>query len=349
MAYTTIDDGSAYFQTKLYTGTGSSHSITNDGNSDLQPDWVWIKCRSASDQEHNLYDSSRGTGKRLISSSNAAEDSRDGVTAFNSDGFTTNYSDANTSSSTYVAWQWKANGGTTSSNSSGNITSTNQILTTSGFGILTYTGFGEAVKTLGHNLGSVPDMMIFKSRCSSGGWFVYHKDVGNGKYLNLHSSDAATTDSNFLNNTTPTSSLITLGTSSAANSASATYVCYLFKSIQGYSKFGGYTGNGSTDGAFVYTGFKPAWIMIKRTDASKNWYMFNNKFSPFNVLGTTITANNNDAQSSEGSGTYVDFLSNGFKWRQDFSHANASGGEHIYMAFAEHPFVSSEGVPVTAR
>ena len=122
------------------------------------------------------------------------------------------------------------------------------------------------------------------------------------------------------------SSLISLGTSSAANSASATYVCYLFKSIQGYSKFGGYTGNGSTDGAFVYTGFKPAWIMIKRTDASKNWYMFNNKFSPFNVLGTTITANNNDAQSSEGSGTYVDFLSNGFKWRQDFSHANASGG-----------------------
>ena len=355
MAYTTIDDPSEYFHTRLYSGnnSGSGLAVTNNANSgNFQPDWVWIKRRDSSGS-HGLHDSNRGSTKRLKSDATEAEDTNSNILAsFDSNGFTIGDNSGNyNASGTYVAWQWIANGGTTSSNSSGNITSTNQILTTSGFGILTYTGFGEAVKTLGHNLGSIPDMMIFKSRSSSGGWFVYHKDVGNGKYLNLHSSDAATTDSNFFNNTTPTSSLITLGTSSAANGASVTYVCYLFKSIQGYSKFGFYKGNGNQDGTFVHTGFKPAWIMAKRTDAAKNWYIADSARSPNNVNKAHLVANSSNAEDTSGDGTdsYFDILSNGFKLRQDFSHLNASGAEHIYMAFAEHPFVSSKGVPVTAR
>jgi len=362
MAYTTIDDPSEYFHTQLYTGDGNDdRSITNDANAgDFKPDWLWIKNRSSTNG-HALVDSTRGATKVIRSqATNAEETESNGIQAFETDGFQIGTSGlVNTNGNNYVAWQWKANGGTTSSNSSGDITSTNQILTTSGFGILTYTGFGEAVKTLGHNLGSIPDMMIFKSRSSSGGWFVYHKDVGNGKYLNLHSSDAATTDSNFFNNTTPTSSLITLGTSSAANGASVTYVCYLFKSIQGYSKIGSYKANGNVDGPFVYTGFKPAWVMFKQTNSSDtaHWFIYDSTRSPTNVIGDVGLAPN--LSNAEGLGStwnpntsnsVVDFVSNGFKIRTTATSGfNINGNTMIYMAFAEHPFVSSKGVPVTAR
>ena len=349
MAYTTIDDPSAYFQTALYNGSSSSVTVTNDGNSDLKPDWLWFKKRSASG-DNNAFDTSRGLTERLFPNLTSQVDTgSNGITSL-TDGFTsgTFYGDVNGAGQTFVTWQWKANGGTTSSNSSGDITSTNQISTTSGFGILTYTGFGEAVKTLGHNLGSVPDMMIFKSRSSSGGWFVYHKDLGNGKYINLHSSDAATTDSNFLNNTTPTSSLITLGTSSAANNASVTFVCYLFKSIQGYSKFGSYTGNGNADGPFVYTGFKPAWLLIKETSGTEDWRLYDSKRSPLNVMNIQLFPNSDSAEATSSSYD-LDFLSNGFKLKSSHGGYNTNDDTYIFMAFAEHPFVSSEGVPVTAR
>ena len=353
MAYTTIDDGSAYFQTKLYTGTGSSHSITNDGNSDLQPDWVWIKCRSASDQEHNLYDSSRGTGKRLISSSSATEDSRDGVTAFNSDGFTTNYSDANTSSSTYVAWQWKANGGTTTTNDAsstgvGGLDSVYQANTTAGFSIVTYTGSGSNT-TVAHGLGNVPEVIIFKKRTDdTEDWLVYHHTQGNASAGKLNTNAAWETGSNSLfDATTPTSSVFSIKTNSKVNDSSDTYVTYCFSEVQGYSKFGSYVGDGNADGMFIYLGFKPALIIVRATDAD-NWRMYDHKrANPRNVINVRITADTNSAESQDDN--ECDFLSNGVKFRSSSGGVNSSGQAYTYMAFAEHPFVSSEGVPVTAR
>ena len=365
MAYTTIDDPSAYFQINTYTGDGNDdRNLVNTGNSDLQPDWVWIKCRSAA-KGPNLFDSSRGTSAGLSTDNTNAEFS-DGnrVQAFQTDGFQLgSNSNVNENTTTFVAWQWKANGGTTTSQTGSDIDSVTQANTTSKFAIITYTGASNADSDsdnnsgaywrVKHGLGSTPKLAIFKKRSSSAAWYVWHHKIGgtqDQKYLQLQGTNAVATESDILfGNTDWSSTEFEIGAWNVVNRDSQTYVAYMFDEVQGYSKFGFYKGNGSTDGTFVYTGFKPAWIMAKRTDTAKNWYIFNTKFSPFNVLGTTITANNNDAQSSENSGTYVDFLSNGFKWRQDFSHANASGGEHVYMAFAEHPFVSSEGVPVTAR
>ena len=355
MAYTTIDDPSAHFQTLLYTGDGtSSQAQTNTGNSDLQPDWVWIKKRAGGTaRAHQLYDSSRGVTKLLHSNTDGAESTQSaGLTAFGSDGFTVGDDDgigANTA--TYVAWQWKANGGTTSSNSDGDITSTVQANTTAGFSIITYTGNGTAGQTLGHGLGVAPSWIIVKERGNTRDWNVFHHKNTSAPatdFLVLNSTDATADAANRWNDTMPSSSVITIGDTARVNDPSGSYLMYVFTEIQGYSKFGSYTGNGSTDGTFVYTGFKPAFVITKRTDTAKNWYMFDNKRTPFNVIANLIAPNLSSAEDS-GTGTYIDFLSNGFKLRQDFSHMNASGGTHIYMAFAEHPFVSSKGVPVTAR
>ena len=355
MAYTTIDDPSAHFQTLLYTGDGtSSQAQTNTGNSDLQPDWVWIKKRaSGTARAHQLYDSSRGVTKLLHSNSDGAESTQSaGLTAFGSDGFTVGDDDgigANTA--TYVAWQWKANGGTTTSfNESGNNPGgTIQTNTTAGFSIITTTGTG-ATGTIAHGLGAVPHWWISKQRSNAENWAVYHvsnTSAPETEILTLNTTDATADNANAYNDTAPTSTNLTVHTKNEVNTDGRTYVHYVFAPIQGYSKFGSYTGNGNADGPFVYTGFKPAWLIIKRTSSSGDWLLWDNKRDTSNVTDAVLKPNSNAAENTGY--WYIDFLSNGFKIRATDAEINQSGGTLIYMAFAEHPFVSSKGVPVTAR
>ena len=267
MAYTTIDDPSAHFHTHLYTGNNSNRSETNDANAgDFQPDWVWIKARSET-KDHRAFDSTRGATKVIYPSlTNAEGTTATSLTSFDSDGFSLGSSDGiNKNTITYVAWQWKANGGTTSSNTDGSITSTVQANTTAGFSIVTYTGTGSAA-TLGHGLGSSPEVVIAKSRSQAYSWIVYHKAAASDAhtdYLGLDDADALI-DFPMWNDTAPTSTVFSVGTDVAVNNNTKNFVAYCFKEIQGYSKFGSYTGNGNADGAFVYTGFRPAWIMGKR-------------------------------------------------------------------------------------
>ena len=359
MAYTTIDDPSAYFQTALYTGNGGTQVITNDGNSDLQPDWVWDKNRTTSGYHHNLYDSTRGTGKQLRSNTNDAEITQaQGLTAFNSDGFSLGTDDSsNKTSSEYVAWQWKANGGTTSSNSDGSITSTVQANTTAGFSIVTYTGTGSAA-TIGHGLSSEVAMLIVKKRDAGshdGHWTVWHKGLSSPQhdevlFLNLTNAEGDVSNDTYWNGANPTSSVFSVNTNENLNENTSGHVAYCFAEKKGYSKFGSYTGNGNADGPMVFCGFKPAWVMIKRTDASAEWHIWDNKREDYNGNSndTALRANNNNAES-DSTDYSIDFLSNGFKLRNASNLDNASSSTQIFMAFAESPFVSSEGVPTTAR
>jgi len=361
MAYTNIDDPSAHFQTALYTGNGSTQSITNDGNSDMQPDWVWIKSRSNASW-HSLQDSSRGATKTLFSNTTNAEVTyTNAQTSFDSDGFSlaadSSGGSVNVNSRTYVGWQWKANGGTTASNSNGSITSTVQANTDAGFSIITYTGNGtQSGQTVGHGLGAVPKVIISKDRNASSNvphWRVYHESIGNTKYLTLQGTDAASTFNDW-DNTTPTSSVYSVGGAGGytpTNNNNTPYVAYVFAEKQGYSKFGKYVGNGNANGPFIYTGFKPAFVMTKRTDTTSGWFIQDIKRGIRNSnSGTALEANTNLAESGIGATNYdIDFLSNGFKLRQSNAYLNASGGTYIYMAFAENPFTTSTGIPTTAR
>ena len=344
MAYTTINDPSAYFQTLLYTGGSSSY--TNDGNSDLQPDWVWIKARNNA-YEHKLWDSSRGTTKLLVSNSTVAEATQSGLTAFNSDGFSLGGDGgSNDASTNFVAWQWKGNGGTTTSNSDGSITSTVQANTTAGFSIVTWTGTGSN-GTVGHGLGKAPDCIFFKNYTAAENWVTYHSVLGNsgGLYLNLDNS--FNTASSWYSDTSPTSDYFYVGTNTKTNGG--TMVAYCFADTKGYSKFGSYTGNGNADGTFVYTGFKPAYIMVKRTDSTGGWNIQDLKRSPFNVQDNFIQADDADPEAVVGTGGLWDSLSNGFKLRQNLTTTNASGGTFIYMAFAQNPLVATNDVIALAR
>ena len=353
MAFTTIDDPSQYFQTVLYTGDGNStQAITNDGNSDLQPDWIWTKQRSHA-VGHNLTDSSRGASKALFSESTDAEDTGGNISSFNSDGFTTTDANrTNQSGRTFVAWQWVANGGTTSSNSDGSITSTVQANTTAGFSIALWTGNATGGATIGHGLGAVPHWMIVKRRDGTAdSWPVYnHKNTSAPQtdYLHLDEQIATTDSVDRWNDTAPTSTVVSLGDAGAVNGSGATYVGYFFTEKQGYSKFGSYIGNGSSEGAHVYTGFSPAWIMIKRTDSSSNgnWFIIDNKRTVTNPRLGHLRANQNNAENTSTNQS-IDFLSNDFKLRD--SNTSLNNGTYVYMAFAQSPFVSSKGVPATAR
>jgi hypothetical protein len=352
MAYTTIDDPSVYFNTVLWSGNSSTQSITGVG---FQPDFVWLKSRTNS-ASHRLNDSNRGVNKQLASDSADDESSfTTMLTSFDSDGFTLgNNVGINGTGYTNVGWNWKANGGTTSSNSDGSITSTVQANTTAGFSIVTFTGNATAGQTVGHGLGVKPEFIFAKNRSNGNNWNCYVEATDNtGDYtLTLNGTGGRSNSFNMWNDTAPTSSVITLGNRNETNGSSHNMIYYVFHSIKGYSKFGSYTGNGAQDGTFVYTGFKPAFILAKRTDASgKNWYIADSTRSPSNITKAFLSPNLNSAEDTSGDATdaYFDILSNGFKLRQDFSHLNASGSTQIYMAFAEHPFVSSKGVPVTAR
>ena len=327
MAYTDIDDPSAYFQCTLYVGDGQAgHAITNSGNSDLAPNWVWIKSRDDTSQ-HRIYDTVRGVQKPLKSDlANAEGTDNNGVTAFGSDGFTLgNEAQSNGNNLNFASWNWKEQAGV--------------------FDIVSYTGNGSN-RTIAHNLGVVPKMMIVKRRDASASWFVYHVANGNGNVMKLDNTEAVSAYAEYWNSTTPTSSVFSLGTAATANADGGTFIAYLFGNKQGVSKMGSYTGNGNADGAFVYLGFKPAFVMWKRTDTTNNWMMGDNKITTFNPKDNMMRADVANAQLSTNP---VDFLSNGFKIRLTGNAFNNSSGTYIYMAFAENPFVTSTGVPATAR
>ena len=349
MAYTNIDDPSAYFQALTYTGNSGTLAVTNDGNSDLQPDLLWIKNRTVG-YSHALYDSSRGTGKVLRPNGTNAEGTvANGVTAFGTNGFTVG-SAADVNEDNLVAWQWKANGGTTASNSDGSITSTVQADTDAGFSIVTWAGTASTA-TIGHGLGVAPKVVIIRARDKGvpTSWVVFHKDGSTSydDYFILQTTAAKGTQAGLFNNQYPSSTVFGVANDFWVNSASTNYIAYCFAEKQGYSKFGKYVGNGSTNGVFVYTGFKPAFIMCKRTDGAGNsWDMHDSARDPSNPSGRTFYANTDGAELT---GNNVDLLSNGFKQRDTSANRNGSGNTYIYMAFAENPFTTSTGIPTTAR
>ena len=362
MAYTTIDDPSAHFTTTLYTGSSNTgHEVTNDANAgDFKPDWLWIKNRSGTHgtRSHELMDSNRGANKALEADDNDAEFTRSGTNTFNTNGFTVGDDlGVNSSASPSVAWQWKANGGTTSSNSDGDITATVQANTTAGFSIVTYTGNGNGSdQTVGHGLGAECKVVFAKMRTDSGdSWRVFHEDVSQsaGGNLFLNGTSALDTGDPARIKSTNTSTFTLLAYSSgynALNGSSKNYVAYCFAEKQGYSKFGKFRGNANADGAFIYTGFKPAWLMIKNIGASGtgyHWYIWDNKRDTINVMDNTLHADQSNAENTFDQD--IDFVSNGFKLRGSGVGMNPNSHDAIYMAFAEHPFVSSKGVPVTAR
>ena len=341
MAYTDIDKPSDYFNTKLYTGTGASNSITGVG---FQPDWTWIKNRSIT-ANHHLFDVIRGATKYILTNSSNAEatDSQQ-LQSFDSDGFTVGTNgNVNGSGNNIVAWNWLASN-TTASNTVGDINSTVSVNITSGFSIVSWTGNGTAGATIGHSLGTTPSMIITKSRSAGGGWYTYHKSEGATKFFQLSTNDGSTSNSTIWNNTEPTSSVFSTGT---AFDNGTTYIAYCFAEKKGFSKFGSYTGNGNADGTFVYTGFKPAWLMVKRTDSTESWGIIDNKRQIYNPNNTRLFANLNVADDTSELG--IDLLSNGFKIRNSWLGNNASGGSYFYMCFAESPLVGTNNIPATAR
>jgi hypothetical protein len=296
-----------------------------------------MKCRNTA-RNHELLDAVRGGSSTLFSNSTTDESTQQRISSFGSDGFTytTDSNSANTGD-TYVAWNWLAGNGT-SSNTDGTITSTVSVNQKAGFSVVSYTGNGTLGATIGHGLGAVPAMMVVKSRSAVSNWLVYHKAVASDPqtdYLTLETTNAVADNAGPWNDTAPTSSVFTIGDTGWTNTNTATYIAYCFAEVEGYSKFGSYTGNGSTDGPFVYCGFRPAWVMVKRTDATGFWTMLDKNRPEYNVTNLALYAN---ASNAESTGQDTDFLSNGFKPRTTDSDVNSNGGTHIFMAFAENPF-----------
>ena len=331
MAYTTIDNPELYFQVKLYTGDGSTPSITLDGDEDMQPDVVWIKNRDATDS-HCIFDAVRGATEVLHVDTSALEATdADTLTSFDSDGFALGADDkVNTNTENYVAWCWKESA-------------------TAGFDIVTATGTGSA-HTIAHSLSAVPHLMISKEKSGSiNDWRMYnHKNTSAPETDSIIINETSGTEDNAThwNDTAPTSSVFTVGTGSVTNRTDSTYVYYLWTEKQGFSKFGEYTGNGNADGTYVHLGFRPAFLILKRTDGTQGWLMWDNKRLGYNVDNNHLQTHGSDA---EGTADTLDLLSNGFKIRESGAGTNGSGNTYIYTAFAEVPFVNSNGVPCNAR
>ena len=338
----TVVKGNTVMDATLYTGTGATATITNAAG--FKPDLVWVKSRSAA-TDHKLTDSVRGVQKGLISDTTGAETTdTNGLTAFNSNGWSLGTDTVyNNNAATYVGWQWQAGQGTnTSGTGTGGITSVSySVSTTAGFSVVIYTGSGS-VGTVTHGLGVAPKMIIIKNRgvgtAGNGEWQVYHASLGNTQYLALNTTAAAATATNRWNNTSPTSSVFTVATTGSVNDSSNTYVAYCWAEISGYSKAFSYTGNGSTDGSFVFCGFLPRFILIKRTDTTGDWYMWDTARNTYDVITNTLLANSSAAETSA---TSIDALSNGFKLRNTTAGFNASGGTYIGMAWATNPFKNS--------
>lgn len=346
MAYSSIVKPSVHFNTKLWTGTGSSNALTGVG---FQPDWVWIKNRAAANS-HVLQDAVRGVGNTLVSNTTAAESAEGAgdLTAFGSDGFTVGTNGrVNGSGNSMVAWNWKANGAG-SANTAGSINSTVSVNTTAGFSIVKFSNGGGGA-TVGHGLGVVPKMIIVKRLEDSGyDWVVYHKNDTNGLYLNSNGyNNDSSSNSIWFDGVAPTSSVFTCGGDGRMTGSGKNFIAYCFAEKKGYSKFGSYVGNDNNDGTFVYLGFKPAFVMIKKTNEANDWFLQDNKRLGYNAVNYYLEANENLAEQSNSD---IDLVSNGFKCRSTGGGHN--DGNYIYMAFAEEPLVANsgtDGVPATAR
>lgn len=330
-----IKNGAAYITSTLYTGNGATQSINNTVNGvSFQPDLVWIKSRSAA-TDHSLYDFVRGVTLDIASNTTAAETTQaTGLTAFNTDGFTVGaLAKLNTNAATYVAWQWKANGAI-ATNTAGSITSQVSANVSAGFSVVTYTGTG-ANASVGHGLGVAPKMVIVKLRSAVQNWGVYHASIGNTGAVFLNLTNATDTNIGYWNNTSPTSTVFSIGTGGTPNTNAGTYVAYCFAAVAGYSAFGTYTGNGLADGPFINVGFKPAFLMLKSSSAVETWLMLDDTRNTFNPETLYLQPN---AATAEATATIADFLSNGFKLRIAGASGNASAATYIYAAFAENPF-----------
>ena len=349
MSYTNgLDKPSDYFSTKLYTGNGSdNHTITGVG---FQPDMIWIKERSST-SSHYLTSVGLGIGTRLEPNETSAE-ATEGISAVTSDGFTigTSTNQVNENGQTYVSWNWKAGTSFTNDASStgiGTIDSTGSVSDTAGFSIVSYTGTGSN-GTIKHGLSTVPKIMIVKERDNANNWFVYHYSLGATKQLILQETDAEASFTATWNDTEPTSSVFSVGTSNGTNRSGGGLIAYCFAEKKGYSKFGSYIAN-SNSSNFIYTGFKPAFLMVKQTDSggNQNWGMFDNKRPGYNSQNGFLYANTNGAEDTSNA-TSIDLLSNGFQLRANTVGSNP-GKSYIYMCFASNPLVTSTGVPTTAR
>jgi len=350
MAYTTINKSSDYFNTVLYTGDGSnSRTVTGVG---FQPDFSWLKNRSNTTPYSNqTFDSVRGTSAgTLYTDLQNAEDTNYPISSFDSDGVTlraTSHDSQNGNNDTFVMWNWLA-GGTASSNTDGATTSSVSANTTSGFSIVSYTGTGVGnTTTVGHGLGSAPDVIIVKCKAEGRGWIVYSSDLGATKKLDFDTNTAVSTSSSNWNDTDPTSTVFTVGTGGDTNSDNG-FIAYCFKSIKGFSKFGTFLGNASEDGPMIHTGFKPAMVIVKNTSIVQHWSINDNKRDPYNVMSKRLYPSQPSAEATS-SAYYMDYLSNGFKIRSTSASWNGSGNTMFYMAFAENPFVTSTGLATTAR
>ena len=348
MAYTTVDDPGIYFKTITYTGNATDdRTVTGVG---FQPDWLWIKNRTDTEQ-HRVQDAVRGATKNIKTSGNGVEETTSNtVKSFDSDGFTLGVDNAiNGNSDSMVSWNWKANG-QGSSNTSGTINSTyTSANTTAGFSIVSYTGTGSA-GTIGHGLGVKPQAIIVKNLEATENWMVYHEKLDASApedyYILLNGNAVRVNNATTWNDTAPTTTLFTVGTHDATNKSGDKHIAYCFADIQGYSKFGSYVGNGNADGPMINTGFRPAWVMIKAND-SENWIIFDNKRPGYNLTDALLKPNLSNAEST--SGVKFDMLSNGFKVRVNDAEGNGNGSSYYYFAFAESPFVNSSGAATNAR
>jgi hypothetical protein len=344
--YTAVNDGSVHFQAQLYTGNASTLNVVNGGNSNLQPDWVWVKNYGTAGKDHGLFDSSRGTTKMLISNTNGSQSTiATSLTSFNSDGFTLGSDGGpNANSSSNVAWQWKATGGTQSTNNDGSVTTNVQLNSTAGFSIVKWTGNGTTTGTIGHGLGATPDFIIRKNYETSSSWACAFPKQATNQLMQLNSTNGfglASGMSGYNANT------FTDGSGSASDVA----IAYCFKNIQGYSNFGTYEGNGAEPaGPFIYTGFSPSYIMVKASsEAGQGWIIGDNSRDPTNVAVNKLFANTNGAASAAVGDNNWDFLSNGFKIVTQDDGMNKDGVTYSYAAFAKNPFVTSDSIPTTAR
>ncbi len=333
-----------YFNTTLWTGTGASQNIT--GNN-FSPSFAWIKARASGN--HHLFDQVRGVQKALKSNNTTAEDTNTAyLTAFNSDGYTLG-GDGGTNGNGYhyVGWNWKANG-QGSANTDGSINTTyTSANTTSGVSIIKYNGNGSAGATIGHGLGVAPKFVMIKRTDTTSNWIVGTGARGFNLFSYLNTNDTETANSGTFNDISPSSSVITLGSWNDVNNASGTYIAYAFAEKTGFSNFGSYTAYENVDGTFIYTGFKPDFIMIKRTDSANDWMMFDTKrMSGSNPYNDYLEANNSIAEVDN---SFIDILSNGFKCRTVDASVNSNNSVYIYMAFAKAPLVGTNNVPCTAR
>ena len=348
MAYTPINKSTDYFNTLLYNGNDTADTtITGVG---FQSDFTWIKSRLDT-ENHNLFDAIRGGGYRLYSNLNDAQSYiATTLSSWNSDGFVVGIDDGvNKTNGKFVSWNWKANG-LGSSNTDGSINSIyTSASTTSGFSIVNYTGNGTAGATVGHGLGKEVKTIIIKKYNTTSDWVYGSSGMGFTKYMNLNSTSAESAYSGMFNNTAPTSSVFTLGSDGQANASGGTYIAYCFADITGFSKSGSYIGNGNANGTFIYTGFKPAFVIVKASSISNEWNMWDNKRDPINVADTVLWSNTTNTEAEIEDDYKIDILSNGFKARTTDARLNQSGATYIYMAFAGEPLVSTNGNAATAR